>query len=37
MMRNDLWIILKINIKFNNFYEMNFYIKIFLIKFINYI
>ena len=24
MMRNDL---LKINIKFNNFYEMNFYIK----------
>ena len=27
MMRNDLWIILKINIKFNNFYEMNFYIK----------
>ena len=27
MMRNDLWIILKIIIKFNNFYEMNFYIK----------
>ena len=27
MMRNDLWIILKINIKFNNFYEMNLYIK----------
>ena len=27
MMRNDLLIILKINIKFNNFYEMNFYIK----------
>ena len=27
MMRNDLWIILKINIIFNNFYEMNFYIK----------
>lgn len=27
MMWNDLWIILKINIKFNNFYEMNFYIK----------
>ena len=27
MMRNDLWIILKINIKFNNFYELNFYIK----------
>ena len=27
MMRNDLWIILKINIIFNNFYEINFYIK----------
>ena len=27
MMWNDLWIILKINIKFNNFYEMNFYIQ----------
>ena len=27
MMWNDLWIILKINIIFNNFYEMNFYIK----------
>jgi hypothetical protein len=27
MMWNDLWIILKINIKFNNFYELNFYIK----------
>ena len=27
MMWNDLWIILNINIKFNNFYEMNFYIK----------
>ena len=27
MMWKDLWIILKINIKFNNFYEMNFYIK----------
>ena len=27
MMWKDLWIILKINIKFNNFYELNFYIK----------
>ena len=27
MMWKDLWIILKINIIFNNFYEMNFYIK----------
>ena len=27
MMWNDLWIILKINIKFNNFYDLNFYIK----------
>jgi len=30
MMRNDLWIILKINIKFNNFYEMNFILNLFL-------
>ena len=28
MMWKDLWIILKINIIFNNFYEMNFYIKL---------
>ena len=27
MVWKDLWIILKINIIFNNFYEMNFYIK----------
>ena len=27
MMWKDLWIVLKINIIFNNFYEMNFYIK----------
>ena len=27
MMWKDLWIILKINIKFNNFYDLNFYIK----------
>ena len=27
MMWKDLWIILKINIIFNNFYEINFYIK----------
>ena len=30
MMWKDLWIILKINIKFNNFYEMNFILNLFL-------